>query len=552
MKRSELEKRQFAKPDEDLVMGVRGRRSRSESGDSNDLERKPKAKHRRKSGSSPIKRPSVTVDGVVTMDIEEDSPMKPSALDLLGFATSTTASSPSGLVAPPTFEDDGKTVGTLDDLLAVASSEKKMDDAIDTLVGIKKDVEWSDSEQEDELARDFKIAVKKGETISHPGFISALPQLPEEPELKASVPSKKKKKKKFKSLLDDDSESSRTNGKTKAELKQAAKAAKANIAKAQDLSIIEYPYPIDTWWPSVANIRRERKAVGEHPNEDDFPDTNEYLDAKSEFRANLPAIRDRLANDVEPGVLEKIPHCKIHRLLMKKRKNPSAPELVYCWQVTELYPNDIVVCCSLCGTWRHAACGGHHKPFSVRESINTPFTAICDRCHEEEKIVRDYPHARKRIDRQRAEQVRRGLSTSAAMRQASFSKHGGTYKWPLGSVSATHIGGHTRSVHTRHDKAEKQWTDMATRLARGNFNRPKERVKVRTKELERLLVSVEDAGRSNEILLVGYRQELSNKSAFSYCRGPHGPSQHDAFLASGYVAGTSSWLRKSSSQHFRS
>jgi hypothetical protein len=83
------------------------------------------------------------------------------------------------------------------------------------------------------------------------------------------------------------------------------------------------------------------------------------------------------------------------------------------------------------------------------------------------------------------------------MRQASFSKHGGTYKWPLGSVSATHIGGHTRSVHSRHDKAEKQWTDMASKLSRGYGCRPKDRVKHRTKELERLLVSVEDAGKSN-------------------------------------------------------
>ena len=82
------------------------------------------------------------------------------------------------------------------------------------------------------------------------------------------------------------------------------------------------------------------------------------------------------------------------------------------------------------------------------------------------------------------------------MRQHSFSKHGGTYKWPLGSVSATHIGGHTRSVHSRHDKAEKQWTDMATKLGRGYGHRhKKEKVKVRTKEFERLLISIEDAGK---------------------------------------------------------
>ena len=63
-------------------------------------------------------------------------------------------------------------------------------------------------------------------------------------------------------------------------------------------------------------------------------------------------------------------------------------------------------------------------------------------------------------------------------------------------------GGHYKpytvheSIDSWHDKAEKQWMDMATRLGRGYGYRPKERVKVRTKELERLLVSVEDAGKT--------------------------------------------------------
>jgi hypothetical protein len=79
------------------------------------------------------------------------------------------------------------------------------------------------------------------------------------------------------------------------------------------------------------------------------------------------------------------------------------------------------------------------------------------------------------------------------MRHAALSKYGGTYKWPLGSVSASHIGGHTRSVQSRHDKAEKQWIDMSKKLASGSSQRSKDRTKVRTKELERLLTSVEDA-----------------------------------------------------------
>ena len=142
---------------------------------------------------------------------------------------------------------------------------------------------------------------------------------------------------------------------------------------------------------------------------------------------------------------------------MRRKKNLSAPDLVYCWQVTEMYPTEIMVCCSKCGTWRHAACGGHHDNFSVRKQTQASFVPVCDLCYEEEKILCDYPNAQKRLDRQRMEQIRRGLATTAVMRHASFSKHSGTYKWPLGRVSVTHITGHSRSVHARHEKAEKQW-----------------------------------------------------------------------------------------------
>jgi hypothetical protein len=495
VKRTELDKRKFA------GLGIAGleeedaastRRERTNTIDSTE-DRKPKAAPKKPQPKkfSPIKTHSS--DESIPMQVDLESPLKPSALALLDFATSkpekvlTPVSSP----APP---EPITPAGTIQDLLAAADGEEKSEKAISTLYGIKRHVEWSDSEEEleeeneDVLARDYRIAVEKGETIDLPNFMSILPQLPEEPEIREVI---SKKKKKHKSILDEESAVTKASGKSKSDKNDSHQ----NAIKAPELAVIEYPYPIDTWWPSVTSVRRERKATGEPLDEDAFAEDPEYNDPKSPFRANMQKIRDRFANEVEPGVLEKIPQCKIHRMLMKKRKNPSAPELVYCWQVTELYPNDIMVCCSQCGTWRHAACGGHYKPYSVRECIHTPLTTVCDRCHEEERTLHDYPLAHKRIDRQRTEQIRRGLATSAAMRQASFSKHGGTYKWPLGSVSATHIGGHTRSVHSRHDKAEKQWADMATRLGRGYGYRPKERVKVRTKELERLLVSVEDAGK---------------------------------------------------------
>jgi len=113
----------------------------------------------------------------------------------------------------------------------------------------------------------------------------------------------------------------------------------------------------------------------------------------------------------------------------------------------------------------------------------------------EEKILQGYPNARVRLERQQMEQIRRGLATTAVMRAASLAKHGGTYKWPLGRVNAAHMANHVRSVHSRHDKAEKQWSEMVTRLADDYSHRPRERTRVRTKELERLLVSVEDAGK---------------------------------------------------------
>lgn len=529
VKRSELEKRVFAKPDDDIVP-VDKKRPRFDPSESVEIERvlqaqkekkeakkskesKEKQNKHKKAKRAHTKHESPLMSSQAkSLEFVTESTMKQKAQALLDFATSKTkrpkAAPPSAAKAPPFVSP----LGSIGNLLEAAKDENKADKAAGVLVDIKCHVEWSDSEREDDIEWERRVAIKKGDTIELPGFSSILPQLPEEPEV--AMPSKKKKKK-IKSLLDDDSVETKPN-KSKAD-KKDSKSDKGS--KGPELSIVEYPYPIDTWWPSVTSIRRERKAAGEPQDEDKFDDDTD-ADSNAQFRINVEKVKDSLANDVAPGVLEKIPHCRIHRMLMKKRKNPSAPELVYCFQVTELYPNDIMVCCSHCGTWRHTACGGHHKAYSVRESIDAPFTAVCDRCHEEEKILRDHSLAKKRIDRQRSEQIRRGLATSAAMRQASFSKHGGTYKWPLGSVSATHIGGHTRSVHSRHDKAEKQWMDMATRLGRGYGYRPKERVKVRTKELERLLVSVEDAGKEfsmsdlNSILNVF----LNLLVAF---RGPH-------------------------------
>lgn len=376
--------------------------------------------------------------------------------------------------------------GSFDDLLIAADDCDQLDDAAMILTVKFSEVKpWSDSdvgEGTDETVG-LKIPTTPAESIATLKFKSALPSLPEEPvfldvdQEGVLAPD----------ILDDESEKELSMESKSSDPKEYIMAVK----KAP--LVLDYPYPIDTWWPSINGMRRERKNCGETSDEDNFEEDTSPPGKTLVFRANARKIRNRLSRSLQPGVLEKLPHCRIHRKKTKRKKNSTAPELVYCWQVTEIYPNEIMVNCSRCGTWRHAACGGHHKPYSTRENTSTPFVAVCENCHEEDMYLKEFPHGEQRIERQRIEQLRRGLATSAVMRHSSYSKHGGTYKWPLGSVSATHIGGHTRSVHARHDKAEKQWNDMAARLGRGYGYRPKERVRSRTKELERLLVAIEDA-----------------------------------------------------------
>jgi hypothetical protein len=382
--------------------------------------------------------------------------------------------------------------GTVEELLSVATNEQKVDDAagVLTMLSSLKDVDWAEDEDSIQESYNLVMTDSPAREIRTSRFKSALPKLPEEKvcilmegcnheaatrvENTENKPQRPKEKNSIWENVDASSEVEEDQRRPK-----------------KVSAVLEYPFPVDTWWPSVTGIRRERRQAGETSDEDDFIDESESY--RMCFRANQKKLKTRLAKKLEPGVLEKLPHCRIHRIRTKRKKNSTAPELVYCWQVTEIYPNDIMVNCSGCGTWRHAACGGHFEPVSNHCNSEKPFVAICENCNAEEAILRDFPESKRRIERQRMEQLRRSLATSAVMRHASFSKHSGTYKWPLGSVSATHIGGHTRSVHARHDKVVKQWSDMATRLERGFGYRSKERVRVRTKELERLLVSIEDA-----------------------------------------------------------
>lgn len=389
-----------------------------------------------------------------------------------------------------------KSKGTLEGLLNAAVEDEKLDDAAVVLSAFKTEVEWSDSDDDDEdndpdgFCRPTVPQVP-AELIDVGRFKSLLPALPEEPEIELIAPvyTEKSEESIGPSLLRDD----RFSPRTKADTKAGRNGKPADLKSKKVSTILDYPCPIDTWWPSVTSVRSERRACGETSDEDNFDDPPLRSEEPPLFRANETKIRQRLSREVEPGVLEKLNHCRIHRTRTKHKKNTNTPELVYCCQVTELYPNDIIVACSICGTWRHAACGGHHKPYSTRENCKEPFVAVCENCHEEQPYLEEFPKGAQRLERQRMEQLRRGMATSAVMRFASYSKHNGTYKWPLGSVSGTHISGHTRSVQARHDKAERQWTEMSNRLNRFDNGRPKDRVRVRTKELERLLVSIEDA-----------------------------------------------------------
>lgn len=256
----------------------------------------------------------------------------------------------------------------------------------------------------------------------------------------------------------------------------------------------------DCWWPTDDLIRRERHKRGYASDEEDTDDevTNGSQKGDINFvKSTVVAAKKRLKTSVEPAVLEKLPHCKLYEnFCARKAVSDDVTEPPkFCCQVTETFPHEAMLCCSECSSWRHAQCGGHYKRYSTVDPSEGVFKPVCDRCFLEKDIMDEHPSAAKRIDRQRIEHLRRCNATNAVVRQAAFAKHSGQYKWPLGSVSGTHIAGHTKSVQTRHEKAEKQWADMSARIGSGNDSKTRERIRVRTRELEKLVVNVEDAGK---------------------------------------------------------
>ncbi|KAL7429773.1 hypothetical protein ACHAXH_003982 [Discostella pseudostelligera] len=254
----------------------------------------------------------------------------------------------------------------------------------------------------------------------------------------------------------------------------------------------------DNWWPSNDSIRKERQ---QHYNmqDDEDSDVEAEADEDSEtgvflVRAGVKAVEDRLATSNEPGVLEKLPHCKLYNEYCKEKKQNEVTPM-FCCQTTEIFPSDVMVCCSVCSTWRHAQCGGHYKHYTAEsvDSSSKNFVPICDQCFIEKRLLENNPSGARRIERQRNEHLRRCNATNAVLRQFAFAKHSGQCKWPLGSVPISQFTGHIRNVQARHEKAEKQWKEMTSRLGNESNLMPSELHRVRTKELERLLVCIEDA-----------------------------------------------------------
>lgn len=364
--------------------------------------------------------------------------------------------------------------GTLDDLLAAARDDDKIDDAAETLTRMTDTVEWSESESEPESERDsdtqagLKMPTTPAEIIDIGKVRCELPNLPEEPVTADEVTAFLRAEEVRRSLQEppadfgDDMDTSGDDGQP---------------TKKKVSAVLEYPYPVDSWWPSTHEVERERHQTGEITDEDDFVDV-EYEKGHNTFRANAPKICRQLAASSLPGVLEKLPHCRLHRLRSLQKKDATT-EMVFCCQVAHLYPNEVMVNCKKCGTWRHATCGGHHEPYSARKNLQEPFQAICENCHEEARFLKDYPEAEPRLEKQRTEHIRRGLATTAVIRQAALSQVNSNMD--------------AKAIQDGNAKAAKEWSDLTSRLERASSYRSKERTRMRSEELKKLLTYVESA-----------------------------------------------------------
>jgi hypothetical protein len=250
------------------------------------------------------------------------------------------------------------------------------------------------------------------------------------------------------------------------------------------------PSTCDPWYPSNKLILRERKTKG-------IVDADRKIVAQVTILDNkIPicsSVHDRLNSNMEPGCIEKLPHCKLHEQMYLAQNDENLRKPLFCFQVTELHCQRMMVCCSKCSTWRHVQCGGHFScsiPRKARKEMSS-FYPVCDRCYVEEFILEKYPLATSRIERQRIIHLRKTQAVGSVMRSAAYATYG-SQNWPPGSVQLSHLSSHKKSILTRFAKAEKQWNDMLFKLGPQNRSANK-LVADRSKEFERILQYLQDS-----------------------------------------------------------
>jgi hypothetical protein len=222
----------------------------------------------------------------------------------------------------------------------------------------------------------------------------------------------------------------------------------------------------EDWWPSSSSTR-----TAAHQDNPKPPSVTTDHDT-----------HQALSKALEPGVLEKLPYCKLYRSNSDGSEDP-----LYCTQVTAIFCTNPMLCCSECLTWRHAECGGHYTlsfPLSIRSDHYADFRPVCDRCHYEKDVLQKYPTAIKRLQNQRLQHLYREQITSAVMKQAALS-----------SLTQLTLGPDSdfMGLNAAYEIACKKWNIMVDTIESDNHTL-KQNDEKKENELKRLLDFLEDAG----------------------------------------------------------
>ena len=251
----------------------------------------------------------------------------------------------------------------------------------------------------------------------------------------------------------------------------------------------------DSWWPYLQSSLKSAKqnSIVKISNENKKQGRKNGKKHSNQAKAN---------KSTEPFVLHKIPHCKKYLLECSSSDAASNRKPLFCFQVTEIFPKDLMVCCSICFTWRHVCCGGHHCISGIKlAKLNKPFVPICDFCFKEKKRYSENIKIKRSLNQRRREHLRRSLISHKIMRNASNLKQK-TSNWPLGSVKAEKIKDHINEVFLQNQILVKEWNEMSNTLGKEGSGKTKDRMKTRSKYFEQLLGYLEDAGKSDIFKLI--------------------------------------------------